>query len=102
MPDAGLRRADRQCGRALPRPDIDREGFRAVIERRSSAVSVDIPDLLGDDRSLRAGLAHGRERSVALWMRLSEMMRVGHRAITGNFAQNVGAPTSCVVEGFEG
>src|SRR5260370_746199 len=49
-----------------------------------------------------AGGQHGTERGVALRLGLRQMMHVGRRAITGDFAQNLRVPTPGMIERFQG
>ena len=44
---------------------------------------------------------HRRQRGLALWMRLREVMRVGGRAVAGDFAKNDRAAPSRVVKIFQ-
>src|SRR5580765_1262058 len=98
MADAGFRGADGNIFRVRAGPAIDGGGFGAVVERRAGAVGVDVTDFLRRELCAVACGGHGSEGCVTVWMRLSEMMRVGACAVTNDFAENFRVTRFCAIE----
>ncbi len=102
MPDVALGRADRDVRHAVSGPPPDRGRFRRIVEHRAGAVCVEVSDFGGGDSRLAARAGHRRERGIAIGMRLSQMMPVCRRGISGDFGQDRNAPAFRRFECFEG
>src|SRR5438045_2705288 len=79
----------------------DRFPFGGVIERRRSAVSIDIIHLVGCTSRALQCLSHRPSRTTPGRIRLSQMMIVRRDSVTNNFRQNLGATLASAVEILE-
>src|SRR5437867_4320615 len=88
VPMHGLGRTDGNSVRLFPKDSFDSERFRFIIERRRTAMGVNIPNLLRRYLGFQQSELHRPCSWLTLRMRSSHMVSVVGEAIAEDFTAN--------------
>ena len=101
MSDHGLGRADGNLKSAVAKDFFDGEGFARIVQRRRSAVRVNVINLVNRDPGIAHRLLHHERRANRLRIGRGEMVRVRVGGIPQNLGVDFRAAGERVFQAFQ-